>query len=1264
MTTSQPGNTPANPRRRRWLRWLGFTLLALVLLLGAGLAWLLGTGSGLHFALARAMTATDGALSVQHAEGRLAGPLDLRGLRYDDGKGTDIKLAHAHLDLSLWSLLRKRLHVLDLQADGIEVSLPPAAAAPAQQHSSIDLRPPLDLKLDRVHLGELIVRQAGQVLFASHRIDLAGRWTHAGVVLQKLELDAADGHAELAGKLGIGDNYRGDGKASFTWKAGNNDYAGSLSAHSDGRKAHLQLALTAPTKATLKLDLEQGGSYPWTAQLDAPRFDPEPLIGTSSLHAVTVALRGSGDRHSGSLNGTLDLNGYPLQIEPLRARFSDDFNSLKLEQLALHSPRVKGRIDASGSLQLDGHPVSGELDIRWRDLALPVELAGQALASQGELHASGSLAAFHAKGAAKIGPPGKPSSFSLDLDGTQQQIILHTLALKQAAGGMQASGTLTLQPVFGWQLDATAKRLDPGQLLANWSGALNFDITSHGTLPAQGPDASLEIRRLDGQWRQRAVHGSGRLHLSSQQVLDGKLEVSSGDSRISLVAQPGSSNNAEVQLAIATLGDWLPDASGHLTGHFNLRGKASALAVNGTLNGSALTYKQQKIDQLQLIVGLPDISHPSGKIDLKTAGLVLADRRFSSIKLHAEGSQDSHQLSLDAVGDELSAALALSGSMKNDRWNGTLSRLDLNLQNMPGWHLQHSVPLSYAGGAMKLSELCLSAGDPQLCVAANQDKAGNFDASYRLHALPLPLLLAVAGSAELPLRADGTLQGEGKIHRTAAGALSGNATLDSAHGSVTYTDRPDQPLADYRNLALQARLTPGRQQLDLQVELTGGGHVDGQLAISGEKQDLSGQLTLQLKQLGFLELVSSELAAVKGQLNGEFQFGGHLAQPTIAGQAVVEGFAAEVPKAGLKLGEGKLSLATSNARVFRIDGQVKSGNGRLAIQGEVGLGADVATAITIKGSQFTAADIPSAKLVISPDLLVRQSSQGIHIGGSVSLDSADINLDKLPGAGATKRSPDVVIVDQKQQQAQQEKLPITASVSINLGDKTHLAGLGLNGKVKGQLAVHEEPGKATTGQGQIAVSGTYRAYGQNLHIERGQLLFASTPIDNPGLSIRAVRKLNPNATIDEGQEVGLLISGTAQRPILTVFSNPLMEQSDALSYLVTGKPLSEVKGGEGNMVSAAAQALGSAGGDLLAKRIGSHLGVDDIGVSSSDALGGSSAFTVGKYLSPRLYLSYGVGLFDPGQVITLRYLLSHRWNFEAQNATDFSRASLNYRLER
>jgi translocation and assembly module TamB len=258
----------------------------------------------------------------------------------------------------------------------------------------------------------------------------------------------------------------------------------------------------------------------------------------------------------------------------------------------------------------------------------------------------------------------------------------------------------------------------------------------------------------------------------------------------------------------------------------------------------------------------------------------------------------------------------------------------------------------------------------------------------------------------------------------------------------------------------------------------------------------------------------------------------------------------------------------------------------------------------------------------------------------------------------------VVVVDQQQQAQAARKMPLRAQVKVDLGSRTHIVGLGLDGNVSGVLTISERPGRATTGQGQLAVDGTYRAYGQNLHIQRGQLLFAGTPIDNPGLNIRAVRKLNPNATIDEGQEVGLLVTGTGQRPILTVFSNPVMEQSDALSYLVTGKPLSQVKGGEGDMVGAAAQALGSAAGDLLARNVGARLGVDDIGVASNAALGGSSAFTVGKFLSPRLYVSYGVGLFEPGEVITLRYRLSKRWNFEAQQATEFSRASFNYRIEK
>ncbi|HXD36157.1 MAG TPA: translocation/assembly module TamB domain-containing protein, partial [Rhodanobacter sp.] len=713
-----------------------------------------------------------------------------------------------------------------------------------------------------------------------------------------------------------------------------------------------------------------------------------------------------------------------------------------------------------------------------------------------------------------------------------------------------------------------------------------------------------------------------------------------------------------------SLSDWLPDASGRLDGHFAIRGKSTQLAINGQLHGHALSWQQQKFDTLQLILGVPDISRPAGKLDVQASGAWLQGLAFQQIHLLAEGSQADHRLTLDARGTQLSTRLALHGSRKDANWDGTLQTLDLAPQGMPEWRLQQAASLRYRNGGASVSELCLTAGDPHLCVAASRDKGGNLDASYRLHALPLALLLSASGNADLPLHADGTLEGEGSIRRSAAGALTGNALISSDHGSVTYTDRSEEPLLRYEQLHLAATLAPGSQRIELHGNLDDNGRLDGHLTVSGAQQNLAGQLDLRLRNLAFIELLSTDVANAKGQLDGSFNFAGTLQQPAVTGHAELAEFAAELPAAGLKLSHGKLAINTIDTRQFRVDGSVQSGKGNVAINGVAGIGAGAHTAITLKGSDVTAADIPAAKVVISPDLVVKQDAQGLDIGGSVGIDSADINADRLAGNGSVKASPDVVVVDQQHEAQAASQLPITAHVKVDLGRRTHVVGMGLDGHVTGVFSVSERPGHATTGQGQVAVTGTYRAYGQNLQIQRGQLLFASTPIDNPGLNIRATRKLNPNATIDEGQEVGLYISGTAQRPVLTVFSNPVMEQSDALSYLITGKPLSDVKGGEGDMVGAAAQALGSAAGNLLAKRIGSQVGVDDIGVSSNEALGGESAFTVGKYLSPRLYLSYGVGLFEPGTVITLRYRLSHRWSFEAQNATDFSRASFNYRIEK
>ncbi|MGP1666540.1 MAG: translocation/assembly module TamB domain-containing protein, partial [Rhodanobacter sp.] len=241
---------------------------------------------------------------------------------------------------------------------------------------------------------------------------------------------------------------------------------------------------------------------------------------------------------------------------------------------------------------------------------------------------------------------------------------------------------------------------------------------------------------------------------------------------------------------------------------------------------------------------------------------------FQRIHVLAEGSQGNHQLTLDARGTQLSGALAVHGALKGSVWSGTLSTLTLEPQGMPGWHLRQPSPLRYNDGAMSLSELCLSAGDPQLCLTARQDKSGNLDASYKLQALPLALLLNASGNANLPMRADGMLEGSGQLRRSAAGALSGNASLRSSQGSITYIDSADEPVLSYQQLSVNAELSPANQRIEIHGELNKGGRLDGQINIKGAQQALSGQLTMRLDSLAFVELLTQEVASVEGSLNG------------------------------------------------------------------------------------------------------------------------------------------------------------------------------------------------------------------------------------------------------------------------------------------------------------------------------------------------------------------------------------------------------------
>src|SRR4030095_12724100 len=159
------------------------------------------------------------------------------------------------------------------------------------------------------------------------------------------------------------------------------------------------------------------------------------------------------------------------------------------------------------------------------------------------------------------------------------------------------------------------------------------------------------------------------------------------------------------------------------------------------------------------------------------------------------------------------------------------------------------------------------------------------------------------------------------------------------------------------------------------------------------------------------------------------------------------------------------------------------------------------------------------------------------------------------------------------------------------------------------------PNEGTVASGELEVDdGVYRAYGKELEGERGRLLFTRGAVTDPGVDLRASREL-------PGYKVGVIARGPLRRPQMTLFSEPSLPQNQIASMLIVGRT-SIHEDHDGYSISAEEQ-----GSALLAGQLGKYVGLDDVGLAR-DQTTGDQSLVLGKYLSPRLYVSYGISLIE------------------------------------
>jgi translocation and assembly module TamB len=294
-------------------------------------------------------------------------------------------------------------------------------------------------------------------------------------------------------------------------------------------------------------------------------------------------------------------------------------------------------------------------------------------------------------------------------------------------------------------------------------------------------------------------------------------------------------------------------------------------------------------------------------------------------------------------------------------------------------------------------------------------------------------------------------------------------------------------------------------------------------------------------------------------------------------------------------------------------------------------------------------DVDEAHVLANPDLEVVYDGSLVRVAGLVVVPEADIDYQRDRERGPVEPSRDVVFVGAERPAVGEPVLQIAARVRVVLGDEVKLAALGLETELEGSLLIVEQPGVATSASGELRLqSGTFQAYGQDLVIDRGRLFFAGGPLTDPGIDLRAHRSV-PEADVT----AGIQATGTLRAPVVTLWSEPAMGESQVLSYLLLGRPLEATRAEEGSLLANAATALGVSGGNLLAEKLAARYGLEEASIQTGDTFE-EAAFVVGKYLSPRLYVSYGIGLFNAVNTLRIRYLVSERVHLQAETGATTS----------
>lgn len=897
-------------------------------------------------------------------------------------------------------------------------------------------------------------------------------------------------------------------------------------------------------------------------------------------------------------------------------------------------------------------------------------------------------------------PAGK---LTIDASGDSQLIRIKRLRHVGTAGSIDAKGTVDVRQGIAWDISAVMDRFNLGYFLKDTPSMITGTLNTDGRWGKAQQVINLKQINLNGTLKGQPLSAKGslaaKLHLpedlasyfqrlkaqdaeAQYQQVNALIDSLNADNLVlrwgdNYLTADGNAQQLQAKINITSLDQLSDKLAGQVTGGATLSQPAGQAlpTIYIDLVGERIALPGFILREGRVRGKLVNLANSPSQLIISAEGLDAAGQSFKNVNASFNGTEHSHVLDLEVANEQLDISARLKGGFNRDQlsWSGVIGKgrvksqyATLN-QLQPAQLIVHLPKPQNSGSSdlkVQLAAHCWQAADQtgKLCLRENLiASAASGQVDIALQKLDTSLF-----SVFLPKDIDwhGTINGKAIVGWQRGRPPTINTTLYSDNGKIGLIQEGDMaPVTfPYERVSLIALSVP--EGLKLRADINTGRDARGYAEVIVDPyktpKPISGALVLNELNLAVFKPFFPGMRALEGNITMAGGLGGTLEKPQFYGDVKLA--KGRVAMLDLPVNLSNLNIAAKiRGTQATIDGQFNSGSGVGKLTGTVDWQQKLQAKLSIIGDRLVLTQPPLLLAEVNPDIdiIVRPGDRYVNIEGAISVPSATIRPPEASEDIITQ-TEDAVVLDRRlignidEVLAISKPWSINADIGIDLGDDVNFRGFGAVLPLAGALNITQNGTGVMRAKGVIQVSRrtTVDAFGQNLELNYGQVRF-NGDVMKPNLSIEAVK------TID-GKTVGLRVKGDTENPNIIVFNNAGLTQQQAMNALVTGRlnntgatQISEqgFKSQVTNNLAAAGLSFGLSGTRSLTNQIGQVFGLQSLTVDASGNSEDTNVNVTG-YVTPDLYIRYGVGVFNAQNSLSIRYQLTRRIYVEATSAAE------------